>query len=237
MSRTVKGKPCGFTLIELLVVIAIIAILAAILFPVFARAREQARRASCLSNLKQLGVATQMYCQDYDETFPACCAWVPGVKVDAGAGTLAEIGTPWSVAPYYSTAFKECLHPYVRNSQIWLCPTGAGIEGRFTETHLGGNSYWFMSVPPPGWWYDHDNLAGMSLASVIWPVRAVMIVDGCPTWHSRHPYTAVQFWETQAQGKALGGIWASNFVFVDGHAKTYTYTELKAYFSIYGPAR
>src|SRR5579872_2787695 len=60
----------GFTLIELLVVIAIIAILAAILFPVFARAREQARKASCISNMKQLGLAALMYTQDYDETWP-----------------------------------------------------------------------------------------------------------------------------------------------------------------------
>src|ERR671934_1073768 len=60
----------GFTLIELLVVIAIIAILAAILFPVFAQAREKARQAGCLSNLKQIGTATMLYVQDYDETYP-----------------------------------------------------------------------------------------------------------------------------------------------------------------------
>src|SRR5215469_2257354 len=63
-------KRCGFTLIELLVVIAIIAILAAILFPVFAQAREKARQASCLSNLKQNGLAFMSYVQDYDETYP-----------------------------------------------------------------------------------------------------------------------------------------------------------------------
>src|SRR5439155_13821342 len=65
-------KRKGFTLIELLVVIAIIAILAAILFPVFARAREKARGASCLSNMKQIGLAIIMYTQDYDETLPVC---------------------------------------------------------------------------------------------------------------------------------------------------------------------
>src|SRR5437660_5346619 len=73
-----KRERRGFTLIELLVVIAIIAILAAILFPVFAQAREKARQASCMSNLKQFGVATQMYTQDYDETlFPHMTTTIP----------------------------------------------------------------------------------------------------------------------------------------------------------------
>src|SRR5213594_3906966 len=66
-----RNQWSGFTLIELLVVIAIIAILAAILFPVFAQARDKARAASCLSNLKQMGVSWMMYAQDYDETYPA----------------------------------------------------------------------------------------------------------------------------------------------------------------------
>src|SRR5688572_32605433 len=68
--RRVHGRRAGFTLIELLVVIAIIAILAAILFPVFAQAREKARQAGCMSNCKQLGLASNMYAQDYDEMLP-----------------------------------------------------------------------------------------------------------------------------------------------------------------------
>src|SRR5690348_3498076 len=75
-----KTKPTGFTLIELLVVIAIIAILAAILFPVFAQAREKARQTACLSNLKQIGLGTMMYAEDYDETYFS--GWMWGAPVD-----------------------------------------------------------------------------------------------------------------------------------------------------------
>ena len=79
-----RSAPTGFTLIELLVVIAIIAVLAAILFPVFAQAREKARQASCLSNMKQQGLAVMMYAQDYDETLPPW--WVPNPVVTTPAG-------------------------------------------------------------------------------------------------------------------------------------------------------
>jgi len=79
----------GFTLIELLVVIAIIAILAAILFPVFAKAREKARQSSCLSNMRQLGTALRMYCQDYDERYPLFGYVIPGFSVP-GAGGSAD---------------------------------------------------------------------------------------------------------------------------------------------------
>ncbi len=104
----------GFTLIELLVVIAIIAILAAILFPVFARAREKARQASCTSNLKQIALAMMMYVQDYDETLPAVCTmcW--------GSWSLAPSGTP-SREDKISVVTR--LMPYVKNGQVWECPS------------------------------------------------------------------------------------------------------------------
>lgn len=89
----------GFTLIELLVVIAIIAILAAILFPVFARAREKARQTSCVSNLKQLGLAFLMYAQDYDEGLPLIYSYPS--------------------APFPAVATE----PYIKNKNIWNCPS------------------------------------------------------------------------------------------------------------------
>jgi prepilin-type N-terminal cleavage/methylation domain-containing protein/prepilin-type processing-associated H-X9-DG protein len=108
----------GFTLIELLVVIAIIAILAAILFPVFAGAREKARQTACLSNMRQLGTATNMYLQDYDETYPAAGLdnpnWGPG---------------PWgegrrSLPNYRSQSrWLPQLLPYVHNLQVFVCPS------------------------------------------------------------------------------------------------------------------
>ena len=90
----------GFTLIELLVVIAIIAILAAILFPVFAQAREKGRQASCLSNMKQLGTSINMYAQDYDEVFP------PGLESN------------WTLVTWVRTT-----QPYVKNIQVYRCPS------------------------------------------------------------------------------------------------------------------
>ena len=96
---TTKKK--GFTLIELLVVIAIIAILAAILFPVFARAREKARQTSCLSNMKQIGLAAEMYVQDYDACYPM------------------NIYTPGTVV----VMFYQAMMPYMKNSQMLECPS------------------------------------------------------------------------------------------------------------------
>ena len=119
----------GFTLIELLVVIAIIAILAAILFPVFARAREKARQASCLSNLKQIGLATIMYCGDYDERWiPA--PWARG-DVDGWSERLA------SMAP------QALIYPYVKNVQVNTCSSRTNFNGWTSGGHcmFGGTAY------------------------------------------------------------------------------------------------
>jgi prepilin-type N-terminal cleavage/methylation domain-containing protein len=121
----------AFTLIELLVVIAVIAILAALLFPVFAQARDKARQAACLSNLKQIGSALQMYLQDYDEHLPICCSWGRASAFLDLSGACSQVGItratpldtdlgPEQTPPRY---IHEFLYPYVRNTRILFCPS------------------------------------------------------------------------------------------------------------------
>lgn len=125
----------AFTLIELLVVIAIIAILAAILFPVFAQAREKARSASCLSNVKQIMTGVKMYVQDYDEQNPPY-VWSPGP------------GGVWF-------SWMEMVNPYVKNAEVFICPSGpktpsAAYAGCGTANRIASHYCW------PGWFaYDY----------------------------------------------------------------------------------
>lgn len=130
----------GFTLIELLVVIAIIAILAAILFPVFARARENARRASCQSNLKQIGLGIMQYSQDYDEYLPKGYVY-PGstAVIPASCNTLRN----WCAGedPNLTEMWMDDITPYVKNTQVYYCLSGPpGIESQWTSgaSNCGG---------------------------------------------------------------------------------------------------
>jgi prepilin-type N-terminal cleavage/methylation domain-containing protein/prepilin-type processing-associated H-X9-DG protein len=118
-------KPRVFTLIELLVVITIIAILAAILFPVFAQARERARAVACLSNTKQIGTALMMYTQDYDELYPAANAAVPPIN----NGALATI------------PIDGQLGPYLKNDQVWACPSDGGEINALSTTFFWDGRY------------------------------------------------------------------------------------------------
>ena len=111
----------GFTLIELLVVIAIIAILAAILFPVFAKAREKARQSSCLSNEKQIALALLQYAQDYDETFPQLNGWANWAVDDHLTNGLSNFGWDGGSNVYHD--FFVVICPYIKNIQIFMCPS------------------------------------------------------------------------------------------------------------------
>ena len=134
-------KQSGFTLIELLVVIAIIAILAAILFPVFARARENARKANCQSNLKQIGTAARMYAQDYDET--NTLLWY---DMDGSGDQTADVDYTWRTA----------LYPYVKNAGLFQCTskkmTSTFVVG-FDQGKNGGYGlnavHWATGNPVP----------------------------------------------------------------------------------------
>jgi prepilin-type N-terminal cleavage/methylation domain-containing protein/prepilin-type processing-associated H-X9-DG protein len=156
------GKSRGFTLIELLVVIAIIAILAAILFPVFAQAREKARAVSCLSNVKQMGLAVRMYVQDYDERYPFAA------NLESGFADKDK---------WYGL---DKLQPYVKNWGIFQCPS----MPKFTQynqlcayswnIHLG--YFWY----PPGGAYTFYQ--GASDAQIVYPAQTAAINDAKPAW-------------------------------------------------------
>src|ERR1041385_2113890 len=120
-----KQKP-AFTLIELLVVIAVIALLAAILFPVFARTREKARQTTCLSNQVQIAKAMLMYIQDYDECFPYVLDWSANFDMNGGAnmgdkGVRPALPGFTGQEPQFQLVTE--LAPYIRNASIWYCPS------------------------------------------------------------------------------------------------------------------
>jgi prepilin-type N-terminal cleavage/methylation domain-containing protein/prepilin-type processing-associated H-X9-DG protein len=160
----------AFTLIELLVVIAIIAILAAILFPVFAQAREKARAASCVSNVRQMALAALMYAQDYDESYPGMWQWSPGA-IYAHAPYLYPPGMTPEEA---KTKCQTC--PYVKNAEVFGCPSRKNLYGGLLLSY--GYTYptmWGSDAEIPGSAYRFPT--GPALATFSEPAGTIMITD------------------------------------------------------------
>ena len=161
MNQNLRRANRGFTLIELLVVIAIIALLAAILFPVFQRARERARQSGCMSNMKQLGLGLIQYEQDNDEKYPGGLVQggpmaVPATPGGAGAGE-----------PGYGMGWAGSIYPYVRNTQIFTCPDDTTLPNSGTQNVSYSLNQWLPA----------RNLSG--LAS---PATTVALCEVKNTW-------------------------------------------------------
>jgi prepilin-type N-terminal cleavage/methylation domain-containing protein/prepilin-type processing-associated H-X9-DG protein len=198
----------GFTLIELLVVIAIIAILAAILFPVFARAREKARQTSCLNNVKQLCLAIMQYTQDYDERYtPAYC-----------------------VNP--TVTWPMLLQPYTKNSQVVTCPSDndpwAGISGWQISYILN-----YRMHPP----LDSATGTGIRMGAVARPAEIITITENADGSTGNLQPTCQYAWGTSGSAVSAGyNPWArlsfrhnqgANCGFADGHSKWLSSNEVK----------
>ncbi|HSV73600.1 MAG TPA: DUF1559 domain-containing protein [Chthonomonadales bacterium] len=217
-------KRRGFTLIELLVVIAIIAILAAILFPVFAKARSQARRTSCLSNMKQIGTALLQYTQDYDERMP----------LPAWAGTDDVVGntpvTGWGNLPVRNRwSWRWASQPYIRNARIFLCPeweipdeplfydccATIGYDHRdgMRRSYAGPNNWAHPGAPGAS--------SGQRLAAVTRPATILMVIESREFYSDLGTWTLNwRVWFDSAKGMYNGhGTGKANWAFFDGHVK------------------
>jgi prepilin-type N-terminal cleavage/methylation domain-containing protein/prepilin-type processing-associated H-X9-DG protein len=211
----------GFTLIELLVVIAIIAILAAILFPVFARAREKARQASCSSNLKQLATAAMMYIQDYDEMTPAMFR------------TGAHTGQTGNGLGYYT--WHEAIQPYTKNWQMFKCPSNTAYGPTFDDCCGRQTEQWGYGIC--GAYYPSKLylLDGVALGSVAAPSETFWMSDWPgPATTCEFVYPGVYGWGTEPANYAercYGGAavhnGGSNYAFYDGHVKWFNESALK----------
>jgi prepilin-type N-terminal cleavage/methylation domain-containing protein/prepilin-type processing-associated H-X9-DG protein len=213
----------GFTLIELLVVIAIIAILAAILFPVFARARENARRTSCLSNLKQVGLGFAQYLQDYDESYPPAFSWNSSTgapnQLDADPSRPSgyfTINNASTIGHYKS--WMDAIHPYVKSVQIFVCPSAptpySFIIPNYGYSSAFGGYYTDSALYTP----NYGVFKPMHSAQVNRPAEVILSLDNNNNWgniRALAPSAASALGTTEISPHLDGG----NALFADGHAK------------------
>lgn len=209
------GARMGFTLIELLVVIAIIAILAAILFPVFAKARENARRATCQSNLKQIGLAIMQYSQDYDEKY-----------VPRDNGECFGPGKSWNWA--------SLVQPYVKSIQLFSCPSNPRNKPRLPDTGPPPGNSTYMSCSGPAYgdgtgpaipisYAINPRMHGaadsaLSMAAVQAPASKISVAETSWEWND---YGAPWAGPNQFRdGGFAGHLNTAVYLFGDGHVKS-----------------
>ena len=201
----------AFTLVELLVVIAIIAILAAMLFPAFARARENARRASCQSNLKQIGLGFMQYTQDYDERLPGAVAGAAGSNAEGGWIYYTSFGETGNT--YVAT--KGSVYPYIKSAQIFVCPSDS--IGQTTGDSYAVNSCTLVGAGPGG---NGKSLAAFDETSK-WMLMGEEGTNGIDESLGTGSTNDGYFFAQQQDNLSKRHLEGSNMLFMDGHVKFY----------------
>ncbi len=216
----------AFTLVELLVVISIIAVLAAILFPVFNHVREVANSISCISNLRQLNTSLQLYLQDYDSCYPVLYFQAAqAVGDDCGELYGGHFGVSNPNQQFYIQydSIGSQLDPYVKNKQVWHCPSDGGAQASF----LGGGTHWSSYHYRMYLYAGFTPKACGGISGKVWreddfpyPSQTFVFND-LWVWHDNRE-TQLPWLETDCPQGQLG--WdpsdRMNFAFMDGHAKS-----------------